>query len=272
MAPRLALDHLTTADATPWGLAELSAGAGFQGCCLFLESMDVVPRLPRYSLIDDLASRARARDALSDHAVGLDLVYPFTLTARTRAEDFLPALEAAAWLGARAVNLLSYDRDPGRRVDQLGRAADLAASLGMRSVLEFYPPSAVGSLADAVAIVTAVGEGRLAINVDVLHLYRSGGTTGELEAVARNIGFAQVADGPLRPPEDAAYEAANQRALPGRGAFALGAFLKALPPSATLSVEAPDEEAVLAGVTMEQRADRARAALNAVLKEAVCRG
>lgn len=236
----LALDHLTVGDAYPWEMVEIASASGFQGCCVFLESMSVLPNMPGYSLINDRAQRARMRQALGDCGVSLDLAYPFTLTGRSQPSDFEASLNCAAELGACAVNLLVYDRQPERATQSIGRFVEQAGGYGLDVVLEFYPASAIASLERARAVVSETNSPRLGINADILHLYRSGGTIEEVAAARDLIHFAQLADGPLSPPDDPVFEAAEARMELGQGEFELSAFVEALPP-VKVSVEIPNK-------------------------------
>ncbi len=262
---RLALDHLTVGDAAPWRLVEVAADAGYSAACLFLHGMTVLPCLPAYSLLDDARALARTQQALERTGLAVDLVYPFTLTSRTRPEAFSWALQVAAELGAHGVNLLAYDRDPARCQDQLGAVADMASGLGLQTFLEFYPQSAIKGLGEAAAMVRAVGRTNLKINVDILHLYRSDSAIDDLPAAADCIGYAQIADGPVSFSGNRDREAASQRALPGEGQFDMAGFLAALPNGTRISVEAPDDDAILGGVSDIARARRAWKRASAVL-------
>ncbi|WP_461342944.1 sugar phosphate isomerase/epimerase family protein [Brevundimonas sp. GN22] len=236
----LALDHLTVTDAYPWEVAALAGQNGLQGCCLFLESMSVLPLMPTYSLIEDTDALHRTREALETHQVTLDLVYPFTVTSRTQTQDFDKALKTAAALKARAINLLVYDRDSERAARSVSALAEAAGQYGMEAVIEFYPASAIKTLQQAHELVEAAGQGNLGINVDILHLYRSGGAIEDLTRFNTHIRFAQLADGPLLPPENLEVEAAQSRLDPGQGEFDLVGFAQGLPP-VPASFESPGQ-------------------------------
>jgi sugar phosphate isomerase/epimerase len=258
--PALALDHLTVTDSTPAQLAEIASAVGCRAICLFMEPMEVLPRMPPFDIYGDAAERRRTRARMDDLGIGLDLAYPFSLAGRSEIADFGPKLECAAYLGARFVNVLAYDREPARRIDKFGAFCALAESFGLGTVVEFYPLSQVRSLAEALDLVTAIGRpGRVGINVDLLHLMRSGGSVQELaEAPADYILYAQQCDGPEH--FDQArwdFEASSQRLLPGRGVFDLAGFAKALPPGCPVSVELPQETAIVAGVPALERARQA---------------
>lgn len=255
----LALDHLTVTDAYPWQLADLAARHGYQGCCLFMSSMNVLPHMPAFDLTNDKQTLQRTRSALADNAISLDLAYPFTLTGRSRIQDFLPALDTAHTLGACAANLLVYDRDEARRIDSIGQLADQARQRGIELVLEFFPASAVGSLTCARQLVEDLGHDNLSVNLDLLHLYRSGGDPKYFAACADSVGFIQVADGLLEEPVSRDREASSERLLPGEGEFDIQVAIKAASRGTKISLEIPRDTAIAAGVSMDERA---RTAIN----------
>lgn len=258
----LVLDHLTVVDADPVDLVRLARGQGCSGVGLFLASMPVLPLMPVFDCLADTALQRLLRAALMDEGVALDLVYPFTLTGRSVAPDFVPALDCAAELGARRVNALVYDRDPARRADQFLAFCDLAHARGLGVVVEFYPPSRIADLPAALDLVLGVGRpGEVGVNVDLLHLMRSGGSPADLaQAAAGLVLFAQVADGPIVAPEDPAVEASSRRLLPGEGAFDCAGFVRALPADCPLAIEAP-RDADVPNIPAATRAARAVAAL-----------
>ncbi|MBB4613937.1 sugar phosphate isomerase/epimerase family protein [Novosphingobium taihuense] len=257
---RLALDHLTAIDTTPIHLAQTARAVGCDGMCLFMEPMDVLPLMPKFDICGDPVTRAELKSVMRDLGVSLDLAYPFTLTGRTDVAAFATAMECAAELGAGMINALLYDRDPARRLDTFARFCDMADGFGLRVGVEFYPPSQVPSLAAALDLVGQVARPeRVGINVDLLHLIRSGGTIGELAAVpAGYVLYGQVADGPALAPEDPGEEASSERLLCGQGAFDVAGFVRALPEGCPISVEIPRNHAV----GTETTATRARRAVD----------
>ena len=257
--PLLALDHLTVVDATPSQLVECAAAVGCNAVCIFLEPMAVLPLMPPFALYGRSRDARETKARMQTLGVGLDLVYPFTLAARTELAAFRPALETAAWLGAGAVNALLYDREPARRAEKFAEFVGLAAEYGLRVAVEFFPLSQLPSLAAALDLVTALGKpAQAGINVDLLHLMRSGGSLAELRAVpAEYIHYAQYCDAPLAGPAagmTAADEASAYRLLAGEGGFDLAGFAAALPAGTPASVELPRNDALRAGATMAMRA------------------
>ena len=266
----LALDHLTAVDATPFELASEAYRAGCGGICLFLHAMDVLPLMPGFDLVQDRRARSDFRKHMADLGLTLELAYPFTLSARNAPKDFLPALDCAADLSARRVNLLVYDREPARRADHFAAFAELALNLGLAVAVEFFPASQVRTLDAALDLVLPVAQpGRVGVNVDLLHLMRSGGSLADLAGAPEGtILFGQFADGPACLPEaEWAEEASSNRMRPGEGAFDLNGFARALPPGCAVSVEVPRDAEVRAGLARSQRVSLAIAGLRRALAE-----
>lgn len=267
MGRRLSLDHITVTDAGPVELVELAARSGCSGICPFLHSMSVLPAMPEYDLVGDLPLRKAMRDALDANGLGVDLIYPVTLAGRSEVKDFAPLLEAGADLGADLANVLCYDREPQRRRDKLAGLAELAASFGIGLAIEFYPPSQVRTLAQALAEIDAAGRRDIGVTADVLHVLR-GGEAGQSLALLSDprVRIAQVSDGPATmDPDRLEWEAGIQRLLPGEGVFDLTGFLAALAPGLPISVEVPQQAAMEAGVPKLERVRSAVSALRAVL-------
>lgn len=264
---RLALDHLTVTDTTPSQLVSVAAQIGCEAVCLFMQPMDILPRMPHFELLGATAERRETRARCDALGVGIDLVYPFTLTGRTNVNTFMLALETAVYLGARAVNVLLYDRDPARRLDVFGGFCALAAAHALEVVVEPYPASQIASLAAAIDLVGHPLPGRVGVNLDLLHFNRSGGNVAELAASpAGLIRYAQYCDGAATVERSQwEWEASSQRLLPGAGAFDLAAFACALPRDVRASVELPQEDALLRGVPAVERGRRAVTAVRRVL-------
>lgn len=257
---RLALDHITAVDSTPEQLADEAARSGCAGICLFQEPMTVLPQMPAFDLYGDAAARRKLRRHLDALGVTVDLAYPFTLSGRSDIAAFAPALSCAAELGAGLVNVLEYDRDPARRADNFLAFCDLANGFGLGVAVEFYPVSQIRSLAEALVLTQAVNRpGRVGVNVDLLHLMRSGGSIAELAAAPREmILFGQLCDGHARCPADQLdVEASSARLLPGEGVFDLAGFVAALPQGTPLSVEIPRNDALSAGMSRPERVHQA---------------
>lgn len=266
---RLALDHLTVVDTTPSQLVEAAADAGCQAVCAFLEPMSVLPDMPQFDMHTGSTEFRETRARMRDLEIGLDIAYPFTLAGRSEIAAFRPALECAASLDAWAVNVLNYDRDPNRQIENFSAFCELAGEYGLNVVLEFFPSSQVKTLEAALDLVTRVNKpDHVGVNVDLLHLVRSGGSLQDLARAAPEfILYGQFCDGRATcDPEQREFEASAQRMLPGEGALDLAGFARALPRTCRASVEVPRHDALQSGISKAERARRAASGVRSILQ------
>jgi sugar phosphate isomerase/epimerase len=199
------------------------------------EVLDMV----EFDLVNSSNQRREFRTTAEDVGCGVAIAYPFNLTRSSIFGSFDPALDAAAEIGARAINLLVFDRDLGRRAEAVAALCGRAADRGLAVGLEFYPLSAVRTLDEAIALCAVAAAPNLKLTVDLLHLHRSGGSFDDLRAQRHRILLAQICDAPAAPPDDLFHEAAADRLLPGEGELDLAGFLRACGPDVPVSIEAP---------------------------------
>lgn len=243
----IALHQVTVLPSSPSELVGIAAELACQGVCVFVH----VPRSlgagrPVYPQVSaDNLAQVRAR--LLDLGLRVTNLEYFPLTEHTVLEDFKPALELGALLGAQRVVAHVHDSNEARATDTLGRLVDLAGRFSLQVGLEFMGLSAgCPSLAQAARLVAQVGTPGLGIGVDPLHLARTGATPSDLAALPPwHFAYVQLCDGDaLRdtriPPAREAYVAeAFDRRVPGQGDFPLIDILRALPPELPIDVEVP---------------------------------
>lgn len=257
-----ALDHLTAIETTPLELAETASQAGYNRICAFVRSIDGLGG-PSFNLGDDRRELAATRAVLGSLGITVDVAYPFTISDRSLPGDFEADLASAAELGARLVNLLVFTRDPRRIQDDTASFCQRARAYGLGVALEMVPASTVRTLTEAASLVRDLGkEADIGINLDVLHLYRSGDRPASVVHFIDKVRYLQLCDGPLEiAAESRRAEASMQRLLPGQGAFDLHE-LTGLLGGVPASLEIPDAAAIAAGFGP---IDRARAARTAAL-------
>ncbi|AET94010.1 xylose isomerase domain-containing protein (plasmid) [Burkholderia sp. YI23] len=237
---RLSLAHLTVLDVGPPHLIPLAAQAGFRAVGIRLCSP--MPGGIAYPLRAGSPELRATRRLMEAHDVVVSDIEVVRIAANTRVDDYAPAFEAGAELGARRVGINIDDPERARAIDCLGSLCDLARPFGLALDIEFMIWRPVARLDDAVDIVKAVGKDNAFVLIDALHLIRSGGT---VEAVAALdpalIGSVQLCDAPIESPPPSAIidEARGNRLLPGEGNLPLLALLAALPKDVPLSVEVP---------------------------------
>jgi sugar phosphate isomerase/epimerase len=265
-SPReLSLAHLTVLDATPPELVTVAAAAGFRQVGIRLTATPSVG-VPPYDMLGDTPMLRETLRRLADTGVSvLDVEF-----LRFEPENPIGVpegfLEAGARLGAKYVLVMSADPQEARTLDRFGALCDRAARYDLHVCLEFAIYTGVKTLADAERMVRQSGRPNASVLVDALHFSRSGGTPADIAQIdASLIRYAQICDAAPGMPTEAPEligEARTGRLLPGGGVLPLAELVRALPPTATLSVEAPVRAtARLPALERAQRAYRAMCAL-----------
>jgi sugar phosphate isomerase/epimerase len=155
------------------------------------------------------------------------------------AADFLPVLDSAAELGARAVLVISEETERARGLANYAALAEAARSRGVRLVLEYMVYRPLPSLAAAAAFVQEADPAGAGVLVDALHFTRAGDELVTLARLGDAVAAVQLCDGPTAAPPFALlkHEALFDRLPPGEGAFDLAGIVQALPPGLPLGIE-----------------------------------
>jgi len=253
---KLSLHHLTMLDAHPLQLVDAAAAGNFDYCGLRIvaptDADTIVDVAGNPALVRDLASR------LSATGVQLLDIEAIWLQPSTKVEALLPALEAGRTLGARHVLSVGNDEDRSRLIDNFARLCEAAARLDMTVGLELITYCSVGTLPDALSVVTQSGKANARLLIDALQLFRSGAHSQDLDAIdPALIEYVQICDAPRMAPVTVAErrtEARTARLLPGAGELPLRDLLSRLRPDLTLAVEAPTR--ALHGLPFNEQARR----------------
>lgn len=210
-----------------------------------------------WSLRNDAGLRRDLKAALREHDVAITLAEGFVaMPGEDIATRAMPDLELMAELGASRANILSIESDADRAATQCTAFTEAAASLGMTAVMEFLPGlPGMCDLPSALSVVRKVDRPDFSLLLDTMHVFRSGSTVADIEALdPRHIGYVQLCDVPLTPTiEDYADEARFERLAPGSGELPLQAFLRAVPKDVIVSLELPMRAAAEAGVSARDR-------------------
>lgn len=248
MTNRLGIEMLTLLGMPPVDYVRLAAelgcasvSTGLSGLPLHALGVDDFAPYPAWSLRDDPALRREVKTAMADTGVVIGLGEGFRADAAIDVADYAGDLDLMADLGAVRINAIGVDPDLARCHDQLAVLAEMVAARGMAFTVEFCPGFAIDSLGKVVDLIGHIGRGRCRVLIDAMHFLRGGGAVAEVAALdADLIGYAQLADGPLAPPDDAYMrDAMFARGVPGEGGLPLREFIAALPADTPVSVEVP---------------------------------
>ena len=217
----LFLAPTTLLDAAPLEYLDAALGCGCDGIGLRVHAS---PNLPFHPILGDAARVREVKARVADLPL-LDL-YSFYLLPETRVEQFMPALELGAELGAKYALVQGDDPDYARLLENFMRFCDAAAPLGLSAAVEFVPARHLSTLPRALQLLRESRRTNACVLVDALHLARSGHPAADLKML--DLPYAQISDG---------IRATGERRIPGEGDLPLGSFLEALKAGLPLSVE-----------------------------------
>lgn len=249
---RLGIGMLSVFGLPPVELVNLAADLGCRFVSAALQGMPLVPLgYPRFSLTDDAGLRQAVLAAMDDRAVRISLGDGFLVLPGADVRALRGDLDVLAELGVPRINVVSLDPDVPRSFDQFAALTDLAAQLGIQTVVEPVPGLTVGDLPTALAAVEHVARPDFRLLIDTMHVVRSGSSAADLAAIdPARIGYAQLNDTTLRPrTENYMEEAMFERMVPGEGELPLRGILSVLPSDILIELEVPRRQLALAGVS-----------------------
>ena len=239
---RLSLAALTVLALEPQDMVSCAAEAGFGQVGLRL--IPATAEEPSYpDVIGDTARVREIERRLRETGVRVLDIEILRLKPDTIVDDYRPALETGARLGARHVLVAGNDPERPRLVERLAALCDLGAPLGLTMNLEPMPWTDVKNFRDGLAVVEACGRDNAAVLVDAIHFDRAADTPQALAAAPRNrLRYLQICDAPAERPTDMAVvlqQARTARLMPGDGGLDLVGLLRAAPPGLPIGLEVP---------------------------------
>jgi len=264
---RVSLEPLSIPEVDAHTLVGIAARTGFDYVSMVLHSP--VPAMPADVIVRDRDLRRDTATAMRDQGIGLSTIECFNLTADANPEGFAAGLVCGHELGARNATAIVWENpDRADALAKLRRLCDMAREMSIRINVEFFAfCESIGSLDAAVSFVRDSGRENAGLQMDILHLIRSGGSIEDVRRLdPALISATQISDGPLILRKDEfATEAGTNRMVPGEGEFPIGAFLSAIPPEIVVGVEVP-QIPLIGTVTPDDRARALRAAAGRFLE------
>ncbi|MBW8785708.1 MAG: sugar phosphate isomerase/epimerase [Novosphingobium sp.] len=267
---RIGIEFISVLGLPPVAFVALAAELGCRHIGIALAPFTANPhRYEAWSLRDSATLRRDFRQALVDHAVAPSVGEGFLAWPDKPVSDLAGDLDLMAELGVPLVNIVSLDPDLDRAGAELATFAELARARGMRATVEFLPGLPMADLPTAVEVVRRSGHSNLALLIDAMHVFRSGGTAADVAALDPSlIGYLQVCDVPLaQPAMSYGDEARNERRIPGEGELPLLDLLHAVPRDLVVGLETPMLSKAEAGLSPRDVLAPAVAATAALLRQ-----
>ncbi|WP_190814358.1 sugar phosphate isomerase/epimerase family protein [Saccharopolyspora pogona] len=251
MSKPLGVAHLSALDLAPPDLVRHAADAGFAS--VGVRVFPATPGEQRYPMTPGSPMSRQTLRAMAETGVTVLDVEAFTLDGARGREQWLPALEAGAALGATVLNVIGGDADQHRLRESLAELVADGRDHGIQPSLEPIAYQSINTVAAACALSRETGCG---IMLDVLHFVRAGGRVEDLQDVpADALRVIQLCDGPETPPplpvpermplgqtvsaDRLPLESRSRRQSPGEGSFPLRTILETFP-ATPVSIEVPD--------------------------------
>jgi sugar phosphate isomerase/epimerase len=202
-----------------------------------------LPGEPNYALADNpemlrATKRALAHTGMKVHDIELARVHDDMHPTK-----YLPAMEVAAELGAKAV--LSSIWTPRREyaIEKFGEICDLAGQFGLFVGLEYVPIASVGNLASAVDVLRAAKRANAGLMVDVHHFHRALDKFEDLDGLPEEwFRFGHLCDAQGEIPSDRAEMTRilrEERLYVGEGGVPIADIFNRLP-KMVYSIELPN--------------------------------
>lgn len=249
MARKFSLAYLTIPGTDPVTQIRIAREAGYD--CVSLRTIPMhLPGEPEFLPQKDPA----LFDAIAGALKAYDMPLMDIELARVRPDldinEYRPAFETAAKLGATDVLGSVWTRDRAWYTDTAGKIADMAAEFDLNYNIEFLPWAGVRNLQSAVDLIDDLGRRNVFIMLDTLHAGRAGVTAGEIARTdLRYFNFIHLCDGPAGPDGDPVldsirddlmlFTAREGRLYPGEGVMDIAGMVRALP-GLPLSIELPN--------------------------------
>ncbi|WP_343080893.1 sugar phosphate isomerase/epimerase family protein [Ostreiculturibacter nitratireducens] len=234
----IGLAHLSALDLPPVKLLELAKRVGCASVALRLHS--AAPGTPVYPIAPDSPELFVLKKGIAATGVAVSEVELVPLAAELDVTTLDPLLDVAADLGATGMIVTGDIADRNLLVDRFGTVCDMAQARGLKVHLEFMKWRHTATIHDAREVVEGAGRANGRVLIDLLHLFRSGGTVEDVAALSEGlVDLVQVCDATAKLEGDIIAEARGGRLVPGDGALPLSESLAALPGAPDLALEVP---------------------------------
>ena len=247
MARKFSLAYLTIPGVKPVDQIKIAKEAGYDFVSLRTIPMHL-PGEPEFLPQKDPKLFNDIKEALKEYDMPLMDIELARIRPDLDINEYEPAFEAAAKLGATDVLGSVWTRDRKWYTDTAGKVAYMAKKFGLKFNIEFLPWAGVRNLQEDITLIDDLRRDN--VMVDTLHAGRAGVTGDELARTPRKyFNFIHLCDGPAGPDGDPVldnikddlmlFTAREGRMYPGEGVMKIADMVKALP-GLPLSIELPN--------------------------------
>ena len=202
MKQRYSLAHLTVLGCAPPEMTYVAARAGYDYVSIRPIYMGL-PGEPDYSLAENPQMLRQTKAALASTGVRVHDIELARIYDGVHPTKYLPAMEVAAELGAKAVLCSIWGGERDFYVEKFAELCDLAKPFGLTVDLEYVPIAVVRNLAGAADVLRTVDRSNAGLMVDMHHFHRARDNPADLDGLPREwFHFAHLCDAPAEIPTD----------------------------------------------------------------------
>lgn len=202
MAQQYSLAHLTLLACPPPEMTYIAARAGYDFVSIRPIFMGL-PGEPNYALAENPQMLKQTKQALASTGVKVHDIELARIHDDMHPTKYLPAMEVAAELGARAVLSSIWTDKRDYAIEKFGEVCDLAKQFGLTVDLEYVPIAGVKDLAGAVDVLRKVKRDNAGLMIDAHHFQRAGDKVEDLDALPREwFHFGHLCDVGAEIPSD----------------------------------------------------------------------
>lgn len=246
MKKQYSLAYLTVGGCAPPEMIYIAARTGYDFVSLRLIPLGIPGE--KSWLPEDREMISRTKAALNETGIKVLDIELARILDDVEPRTFLPAMEAAAELGAKHVISSAWTREHNDHTfiaDRFAEICDLADQFNLTVNLEFPTFSSLTNLQDAADIVRTANRPNGAIFIDALYFHFSRVRLDELDELPRGwFNFMHICDTSEKIPDSTSgmiHVARDERLYVGEGCIDFGALLDRLPPM-VYSIELPNQK------------------------------
>lgn len=249
MNRKFSLAYLTLPGVDPVNQIRIAKETGYDYVGLRTIPMHL-PSEPKFIMHEDPVLFQQTKKALQEYGIELWDIELARIRPDLDVNEYEPAFEAAAALGAKNVLSSIWTRNKYYYTQQTGYVAEMAKKYGLNVNIEFLPWAGVRNLQEAITLLDNLQMDNLYIMLDTLHAGRAGVTAEEIRRTdPKYFQYIHICDGPAGPNGDPVLDdiedermlhtARSARLYPGEGIMDIAGMVKALP-ELTISIELPN--------------------------------
>lgn len=242
MTIQYSLAHLTVLGCPTPEMVYIAARAGYDYVSPRLIYMGL-PGEPNYALADNPAMLRQTKRALSETGVKVHDIELARIYDDMHPTKYLPAMEVAAELGAKAVLSSIWTENIDYAKEKYAKICELARPFGLTVDLEYVPISSINNLAKAADVLRAAKQKNSGLLIDMHHFHRAGDRVEDLDLLPREwFHFLHLCDASAEVPRDRAEMTRilrEERLYVGDGGINVADILRHIP-TKIYSIELPN--------------------------------